>query len=345
MKVIALCLIALGATCDINLRHEEMLNTPFALIPKALQLQMYSEFVRDFNKEYSTEKMFVFLDNLKKIADHNSSGESTYKLGINFSADMTFEEFSKSYLISEPQDCSATVGGYVRKNANIPDSFDWRDKDMVSPVKNQGSCGSCWTFSSTGALEAHARIYLKKNLDLAEQQLVDCAGDFDNNGCSGGLPSHAFTYLYYRGGIQQGSDYKYKAKQGACVFDINKVVLKVPGGSVNITAGAEPELTEAVATEGPVSIAFQVVDDFRLYRSGVYTSTKCKNGPKDVNHAVLAVGYGNESGKDFYTIKNSWGAQWGMSGYFKMERGVNMCGVAVCNSFPKLLDKESASLF
>lgn len=338
-----LILAVAACKCDINIRFASELHTPFLLIPKSTQLRMYGEFVRDFNKEYSSEKFFVFQNNLRTIADHNSQ-RSSFKLGINFSADMTFEEFRAFYLMKAPQDCSAT-GGYAAPAGDIPDHVDWRDKGMVSPVKNQLKCGSCWTFSTTGALEAHAAIkFGKKFFDLAEQQLVDCAGDFDNNGCSGGLPSHAFTYLYFRGGIQQEADYPYHAVNQHCVFDIHNVVLTVPGGSVNITAGSEPELTAAIANEGPVSIAFEVVDDFRFYKSGVYFSDKCKNGPQDVNHAVLAVGYGNEDGHDYYIVKNSWSETWGDKGYFKILRGSNMCGLANCNAFPKLV-ADARTLF
>jgi len=108
----------------------------------------------------------------------------------------------------------------------------------------------------------------------------------------------------------------------------------VAGGAVNITAGDEGALAIAVFEAGPVSITFEVVDGFRDYKTGVYTSTVCKNGPADVNHAVLAVGFGNENGMDYWIVKNSWGAAWGNQGYFNIQRGVNMCGVAVCNSYP-----------
>jgi cathepsin H len=113
--------------------------------------------------------------------------------------------------------------------------------------------------------------------------------------------------------------------------------LKVWGGSVNITEGDEGELKGAIYHHGPVSIAFQVVNGFKDYTTGVYTSDVCKNSTNDVNHAVVAVGFGTcpVTGMDYWIVKNSWGATWGDQGYFKIERGVNMCGVAVCNSFPQ----------
>ncbi len=169
----------------------------------------------------------------------------------------------------------------------------------------------------------------------SEQQLVDCAGDFDNFGCNGGLPSHAFEYAFSAGGMSSEEAYPYFAVDRDCTVDASSFILEV-GHSVDITAGDEVELKEAVYS-GPVSVAFQVADDFTDIGTGVYTSTLCKNGPSDVNHAVLAVGYGHddESDLDYWLIKNSWGTEWGDAGFFKIERGVNMCGIAQCNSYPE----------
>jgi len=171
---------------------------------------------------------------------------------------------------------------------------------------------------------------------LSEQQLVDCAGAFGNEGCRGGLPSQAFEYIRHAGGIEKGSDYVYTGRDGSCRFDKTKVAAHVTG-EVNITEGVESELFDAVTNAGPVAIAFQVVSDFQSYRSGVYDSTRCKSGPLDVNHAVLAVGYGTDaaSKKPYWTVKNSWGTSFGMQGYFNMVRDKNMCGIATCASYPK----------
>lgn len=170
---------------------------------------------------------------------------------------------------------------------------------------------------------------------MAEQQLVDCAGAYDNHGCQGGLPSHAFEYIAAAGGISTEVAYPYKAVDQNCTVKPATFALKVIGGSVNITEGDEEALRVAVFQHGPVSIAFQVVDGFRDYTSGVYTSAVCKNSPNDVNHAVVVVGFGVEDGVEYWLVKNSWGADWGDQGFFKIQRGVNMCGVAVCNSYPQ----------
>lgn len=183
-------------------------------------------------------------------------------------------------------------------------------------------------------MEAHSLIKYGSFVSLSEQQLVDCAGAFDNNGCDGGLPSHAFEYIQHAGGISTEKSYPYFAKDHNCTVDSATFELDVKGGSVNITEGDEVELQAAVYEHGPVSVCFEVVDGFSAYKTGVYTSKTCKNSTQDVNHAVLAVGYGSEDGMDYWLVKNSWGPDWGDKGYFKIERGNNMCGIAVCNSYP-----------
>ncbi|KAL0483306.1 cathepsin H [Acrasis kona] len=170
--------------------------------------------------------------------------------------------------------------------------------------------------------------------DLSEQQLVDCAGAFDNHGCSGGLPSHAFEYIHYQGGLQNETTYPYEAKDGKCRFNEKNVVVRTKG-SFNITRGDEEGMLHALAEVGPVSIAYQVASDFRFYKKGIYNSVVCKSGPLDVNHAVLAVGYDTaEDGTPYWIVKNSWGTSFGLGGYFHIVRGKNMCGLAVCSSYP-----------
>jgi len=247
---------------------------------------------------------------------------------------VTFEEFRDARLMKGAQECSATEGNHVMTSAELPKTKDWREDGIVSIVKDQASCGSCWTFSTTGALEAaHAQATGKMVL-LSEQQLVDCAGEFNNFGCGGGLPSQAFEYIRYNGGLDTEESYPYKAVDSKCTFHDKTVGAKV-WDVVNITEGAETQLKHAVATKRPVSVAFEVVDNFRLYESGVYTSDTCRTGPETVNHAVLAVGYGeDDNGTPYWIIKNSWGVEWGLGGYFNMEMGKNMCGVATCSSYP-----------
>jgi len=288
-----------------------------------------------FDAKKMAERRAVYEANVAEIEKHNSENH-TWTMGVNAYSDLTWEEFKKYFHLDEPQECSATNPQEVDFGGEIPDSVDWTKKGMVTAVKNQGSCGSCWTFSTTGAVESAWAIAGNSLTMLAEQQLVDCAGGFKNHGCNGGLPSQAFQYLMWAGGQEKESDYPYTARDGRCQFSASKVLAKI-SNEVNITFGDETDkgLPGAVAIT-PTSICYQVASDFRNYKSGVYTSKICKNGQKDVNHAVLAVGYDKDeaSGLPYYLVKNSWGTSFGIKGYFKIVRGKNMCGIASCSSYP-----------
>ena len=297
----------------------------------------FVRFAHRYGKSYESVeeiklRFSTFVESLQLIRSTNRQN-LPYKLGINRFADLSWEEFRTSRL-GAAQNCSATLKGNHKLTSEvIPETKDWREEGIVSPVKDQGHCGSCWTFSTTGALEAAYKQATGKSVSLSEQQLVDCAYAFNNFGCNGGLPSQAFEYIKFNGGLDTEESYPYAGSNGICNFKSDSIGVKVTD-SVNITLGAEDELKHAVGLVRPVSIAFEVVKGFKLYKGGVYTSETCGKTPLDVNHAVLAVGYGVENGVPYWLIKNSWGNDWGVDGYFKMELGKNMCGIATCASYP-----------
>ncbi|KAA8523326.1 hypothetical protein F0562_009749 [Nyssa sinensis] len=307
------------------------------VIGQTRQALSFARFAHRYEKKYETvEEMklrfSIFSENLKLIRSHNKKG-LLYTLAVNQFADWTWEEFHR-HRLGAAQNCSATTkGNHKLADVVLPETKDWREEGIVSPVKDQGHCGSCWTFSTTGALEAAYTQAFGKGISLSEQQLVDCAFAFNNFGCNGGLPSQAFEYIKYNGGLDTEEAYPYTGKDGKCRYSAQNVGVQVLD-SVNITLGAEDELKHAVAIVRPVSVAFEVVNGFRFYEQGVYTSNTCGSTPMDVNHAVLAVGYGVENGVPYWLIKNSWGDNWGDNGYFKMEMGKNMCGIATCASYP-----------
>ncbi|OQR94685.1 cysteine protease family C01A [Achlya hypogyna] len=281
-----------------------------------------------------TTRFQAFVANAQLVAAHNRQVWRSYSLALNVFADTTWAEFQADYLGATPQNCSATHRSTVTAVGDVPDAIDWRRVDAVSPVKNQGKCGSCWTFSTTGCLESHNLLTHGKRVLLSEQNLVDCAQAFDNHGCNGGLPSHAFEYIKYNGGLDTGAAYPYHAKDETCKYDPANIGVTVVD-VVNITSRDETQLRTAVGTVGPVSIAFQVSNDFRFYKDGVYDSTECKSGEADVNHAVLAVGYNTTvDGAKYWIVKNSWSDKWGIEGYFHIAQGKNMCGLADCASYP-----------
>ncbi|XP_041917304.1 pro-cathepsin H-like [Alosa sapidissima] len=278
-------------------------------------------------------RLHIFTQNRRRILEHNADRPS-YTMGLNQFSDLTFAEFKKAFLLHEPQNCSATTGGHPRQAGPYPDYVDWRTRgDYVTPVKTQGHCGSCWTFSTTGCLESVTAIATGKLLELSEQQLIDCAQDFNNHGCFGGLPSQAFEYIKYRGGLMTEDGYPYKGHDSTCEFQPEQAAAYVKD-VVNITRYDEMGMLDAVARLNPVSFAYEVTADFVHYKDGIYSSTKCKNTTETVNHAVLAVGYGEQDGTLYWIVKNSWGTSWGRDGYFLIERGRNMCGLAACSSYP-----------
>mmetsp|Transcript_27629 Transcript_27629/g.60828 ORF Transcript_27629/g.60828 Transcript_27629/m.60828 type:complete len:463 (-) Transcript_27629:197-1585(-) len=330
----------------------------------------------DKHKHYHSEderllRKRIFYRNKVLVEKHNAAydaGHTSWKMTLNSPfADLTADEFSSLYLM-DPQQCSATTStsndaaevtaptGKTTLEANDKTlSVDWRTKGIMTPVKDQGHCGSCWTFSTSGCLEAHTCLAYNKDCShwkgLAEQQLVDCAGGFNNFGCSGGLPSQAYEYIKYSGGMDFENSYEYKATDGKeCLAGDGVVGAKV-AEVYNITSGDEDDLVTAISQVGPVSIAYQVSPDFRFYKHGVYdsynvtsNSTMCNNTNMDVNHAVVAIGLGTtadskhnndgDGGTPFYIVRNSWGTSWGMEGHFWMKRGENLCGVSDCASYP-----------
>ncbi|CAM8981586.1 unnamed protein product [Rhodiola kirilowii] len=336
--------LATGSTFDesnpirlVSDRLSEIESSIVEVVGNTRRALTFARFAHKYGKRYETAEEIklrfeIFRDNLKLIRMSNKK-ERSYTLAVNEFADWTWEEF-RGHRLGAAQNCSATdKGNHQLTDAVLPDLKDWREVGIVSPVKDQGHCGSCWTFSTTGALEAAYSQAFGKGISLSEQQLVDCARPFNNFGCSGGLPSQAFEYIKYNGGLDTEEAYPYTGKDGACKFSSVNIGVKVID-SVNITQGAEDELKHAVGAVRPVSVAFEVVSGFRFYSEGVYTSDSCGRDPMDVNHAVLAVGYGVEDGVPYWLIKNSWGSSWGDHGYFKMELGKNMCGVATCASYP-----------
>jgi len=321
--------------------------------PDALLENRFASWAAAYDKKYSSEaerkkRLGLFAASAKLVEEHNSkipAGSDRYRLGLNEFADMSDSEFFEMYGLGKmkgQEDCSATRKGALQGSASkmtelpadLPVAIDWRDKGIVSPVKNQGRCGSCWTFSTTGALEAHYKKKHGRFLSFSEQQLLDCAGNYDNHGCNGGLPSHAFQYILESGGLDTERAYPYEmTSENKCRFRKWGVGVRVTRVH-NITQFDETGIEVAVGTVGPVSVAFQVASDFRLYAGGVYDSTVCKDQPKDVNHAVLAVGYGvTPEGTKYWIVKNSWGENWGTKGYFLIKRGVNMCGISDCASY------------
>nr|UHM21912.1 cathepsin L7 [Zabrotes subfasciatus] len=300
-------------------------------------------------KQYDSEteekfRMKIFMENSHKVAKHNklyAMGLVSYKLGMNKYADMlpheiiqTLNGFNKTKQGLKGTKMNDGVTFIPPANVKLPDEVDWREKGAVTEVKDQGHCGSCWSFSATGALEGQHFRKTGDLVSLSEQNLVDCSTKYGNNGCNGGMMDNAFRYIKDNGGIDTEQSYPYDAKDEKCHYNPRESGA-TDKGYVDIESGDEEQLKAAVATVGPISVAIDASHmGFQFYQKGVYSDPECSS--TELDHGVLVVGYGtDESGQDYWLIKNSWGTSWGDQGYIKIARNKNnMCGVATQSSYP-----------
>lgn len=309
--------------------------------------EAFARFQKDFNKKYSSSeeeslRLKVFRDNFNYIKEQNGQGLS-YQLDVNQFADMTPDEFSMSHTGISASSMAAlpNLGRHQVGNATLPESVDWTTKNVVNPVKNQAQCGSCWAFSTIGALEGAWAIATGKLISLSEQQLVDCSRSYGNNGCSGGLMDNAFKYEVTVAVCTEAS-YNYTAQNGVC--KASKCAAGIPSGGVvgfkDIDHNDQQALMSAVVQQ-PVSVAIEADQSaFQLYKSGVLT----KACGARLDHGVLIVGYGSEDGLDYWLVRNSWGPGWGLHGYVKIQRGVagpGECGIKSMPSYPVVKASEA----
>ena len=276
----------------------------------------------------------VWQSNKKYMEVHNENADKHgFTLGMNEFADLETHEFAEvynGYLMSERNVTSEfTVTGL-----EVPSQVDWRQQGYVTGIKNQGQCGSCWSFSATGSLEGQWFKKTGRLISLSEQNLCDCSRNYGNHGCKGGLMDAAFRYIAANKGIDTESSYPYLARdERTCRYTAAN---KGAEDSTyrDISRGNENALMEAAGSIGPISVAIDASHrSFQMYRSGVYYERECSSSRLD--HGVLVVGYGTYGGQAYWLVKNSWGTNWGMNGYIMMARNrQNNCGIATQASYP-----------
>ncbi|CAH6796037.1 procathepsin L [Phodopus roborovskii] len=284
------------------------------------------------------QKRAVWENNRKMIELHNedyAKGKHGFSLEMNAFGDLTNTEFKE--VMTGFRGMSTTEMSLFQEPllGDVPKSVDWRKHGYVTPVKHQGKCGACWAFSAVGSLVGQMFRKTGKLVPLSEQNLVDCSWSYGNKGCDGGWMDAAFQYVKDNGGLDTSESYPYEARNTTCRYNPKYSAANVTG-FVRIPP-SEHLLMKAVATVGPISVAIDSKHpSFQFYRGGMYYEANCSNDLIFLDHAVLLVGYGEESdGKKYWLVKNSWGENWGVNGYIKMARDQNNnCGIATYALYP-----------
>lgn len=308
--ILILALFVLAAFARIQPRQDDF---------KVLWGVWKSLYSKTYGLGEDAQRYQVFVENYENILKHNSE-DHTYKLGLNQFADLTPAEFKEKHLSSLELTPNTTQNLQGLEEGELPTAtIDWRAKGFVTPVKDQGQCGSCWAFSATAAVESAIAIGGGGNVSLSNQQLVDCSSSYGNNGCNGGLMDYAFGYIR-NNGIAFEKDYRYRAVQGQC---------RTQGGSVRIrsftdVAAGNANAVAAALQNRPVSVAVDA-SNWQFYKSGVFN-----NCGTNLNHAGLLVGLNN-----YWIFKNSWSTAWGEQGYIRLSYG-NTCGIVNAASYPNL---------
>jgi len=301
----------------------------------------FESFKAKYGKVYNgneDEARATYEANMQKVEEHNAQGHP-FELGENQFSDLTQEQYRVAaglgYKAPESLTGLPHLGVHEYNGEELAASVDWTTKGAVTPIKDQGQCGSCWAFSTTGSTESAWQIGSGSLKSLSEQQLVDCA-TATSAGCQGGSMAGA---IQYESGTAMATEasYPYKAADGTCKTSFTTAI---PQGGVtgyksvgNFLFGASKSAMQSAVQQQPVSIAIEADQySFQAYKSGVLTSG-CGTS---LDHGVLAVGYGTENGNDYWLVKNSWGTSWGMSGYIKIGSDSNVCGVLNQPVYPQV---------
>jgi len=316
-----------------------------SLLDERDEWKQFSNFQDRFSRKYETleelENRFqIFRTNLRNIVIHNLDYTQNFTMGINQFTDLTPEEFKAQYVSGIKNKVeSSGCGSFSSSASGSPSAIDWRNKGAVTSVKDQGQCGSCWTFSATGAVEGAWAISKGQLVDLSEEELVECAGlKYGSLGCNGGQMDGAFKYIIEHGQCALSS-YPYTSgtgSSGSCKSSCSPVAHLSKCSDVK--PNDQISLKGAVAQQ-PVSIAIEAdTKYFQSYSSGILTSATCGT---NLDHGVLIVGYGEENGIKYWLVKNSWSTTWGDNGYVKIARSdstndAGICGIAMQPSFPSV---------
>ncbi|KAL6457039.1 hypothetical protein MHYP_G00340020 [Metynnis hypsauchen] len=296
--------------------------------------RLFGHFKDKYKRDYETEEEHEkrehnFVHNIRYVHSMNRAGLS-FSLSVNHLADHSQAELAVMRG-RRPKKTPNNAQPFPTELRSIatPDSLDWRLYGAVTPVKDQAVCGSCWSFATTGALEGALFLKTGEQVVLSQQMLVDCTWGFGNNGCDGGEEWRAYEWIMKHGGISTAESYGgYTGMNGLCHFNSSSLIAHVRSYT-NVTSGDMEALKAALFKNGPTAVSIDAAHrSFTFYSNGVYYEPACKNGIDDLDHAVLAVGYGVLDNQPYWLVKNSWSTYWGNDGYVLMSMKDNNCGVA-----------------
>eukprot|EP00164_Ancoracysta_twista_P004840 GFYU01006577.1.p1 GENE.GFYU01006577.1~~GFYU01006577.1.p1 ORF type:complete len:338 (-),score=129.39 GFYU01006577.1:74-1087(-) len=322
----------LAALIAVAAASVEFTDIPEPFVDHAAPHMKFLSFQTQFGKKYESNaewefRFNVFQNNLKKIDALNKNEKAIgggALFGITKFADMHEEEFKDMYLTAKTPANYDNAPEFQPTTNDTPKSIDWRTKGAVTPVKNQEQCGSCWAFSATEEIESAWFLAKGQTVDLSPQQIVSC--DTTCYGCGGGWTYLAYEYVMKAGGMEAESDYPYTSgggDSGTCKFDASDVKVTISGYEYATKTKDETKMASAMAEKGPISVCVDA-SSWQFYQSGVLKSCGTQ-----IDHCVQAVGYDtSDDGTPYWTVRNSWGTTWGISGYILVERGTNTCAIS-----------------